>query len=131
LFGARHVEDQDDAAATRERAMKALATLLRYRGRIEREIDRALRALDALRARPGSACPGGAARRAEAARHGPSTREPDRQPAEAAEPTVAARPVPPRPAAGTSEPEPPRAPLNRPERRRLAVLERQAQRRAA
>jgi hypothetical protein len=86
LFGAKHVEDQDVAAAIKERAMKALATLLRYRGRIEREIDRALQALDALRQRPAG------------------TNEPDRRPPAPARPAVAAQPVPPRPSVGTSEP---------------------------
>ncbi|HEX6012093.1 MAG TPA: hypothetical protein VFY87_09900 [Geminicoccaceae bacterium] len=113
LFGAKHIEDQDAAAASRERAMRALATLLRYRGRIEREIDRALQALDALRQRPAG------------------TNEPGRQrPPAPARPAVAAQPVPPRPSVGTSEPEPARA-LNRHERRRLKALERQARPRAA
>jgi hypothetical protein len=111
LFGAKQIEDQELAAATREQAMKALGTLLRYRGRIEREIDRALQALDALRQRPAG------------------TSEPSRQAPAPARPAAAPAALPP-PSAGTSEPKPP-VPLNRHERRRLAALERQAKPRAA
>ncbi len=104
LFAARRIEDPELAAATRERAMRALGTLLRYRSRLQREHDRSMQDLRAMQQ-------GAPARRAAPAV--PS--EPRRQPS-----------------AGTHvpaiEPEPP---LNRHERRRLAALQRQGTARAA
>lgn len=104
LFAARRIEDPELAAATRERAMKALGTLLRYRSRLQREHDRAMQDLVAMQQ-------GAPARRAAPAL--PS--EPGRQaPAGTRPPAI--------------EPEPL---LNRHERRRLAALQRQGAARAA
>jgi hypothetical protein len=109
LFGAKQIQDKAEAQAVRQAAIRAMSTLLRYRGRIERERDRALAAFHALRQRPRAA----------------GTSEPD----SAASPRLR-RSEPPAPVrSGTSEPAPSR-PLNRHERRRLAALERQARRAA-
>lgn len=104
LFAARRIEDPELAAATSERAMKALGTLLRYRSRLEREHDRAMQELGALRQ-------GTPVRTTAPAR--PS--EPGRQP----------------PAAPRQPEAEPERQLNRHERRRLAALQRQGAARAA
>ena len=52
LFAAGRLADPAEAAAAKAVAFKALGTLLRYRGRIEREQRQAMQALDALRLRP-------------------------------------------------------------------------------
>jgi hypothetical protein len=115
---AGRIADEAERAAAMDRAFKALATLLRYRGRIEREYRQAMEALEMLRqrrlARP------------------PATRpnEPEEMPANA----VPAAPAPADLAPATSraalrnEPE---RPLNRQQRRALAAIERQVQRQAA
>jgi hypothetical protein len=106
LFGADALPDPAERAAARDRAFKALSTLLRYRGRIEREHRQAMAALEELRRRRlGAPAP---VRR----------REPE--PAPVAPAAVAPRP---------SEPEP--SGLNRHQRRALAAMTRQEQRRAA
>ena len=51
LFAAGRLADPAEAAAAKAVAFKALGTLLRYRGRIEREQRQAMQALDALRLR--------------------------------------------------------------------------------
>ena len=51
LFAAGEIADQAEREAAKTAAFKALATLLRYRGRIEREHRAATQALDALRQR--------------------------------------------------------------------------------
>ena len=51
LFGADGIEDADERRAVKAAAMKALGTLLRYRGQIAREHDAAMRELEALRHR--------------------------------------------------------------------------------
>jgi hypothetical protein len=105
VFAARGLEDRAEAQAALQAAMRMLAVLIRYRGRIERDRDRALEAFHALRRRP---------RPAETAPPPALRSEPE---------SSAVMP-------GTSEPEPtPR--LSRRERRRRAALQRQAQRRAA
>lgn len=107
LFGADAIADETERQAAKVRAFKALATLLRYRGRIEREHRQAMAALESLRSRRLAAST--ALRRSEP------------EPATAKPATVAAvRP---------DEPEPPA--LNRHQRRALAALARQEQRRAA
>ena len=106
LFGADALPDPAERAAARDRAFKALNTLLRYRGRIEREHRQAMAALEELRRR----------------------RLPVATPVRRSEP----EPAPVLPAATAprpSEPEPPV--LNRHQRRALAALARQEQRRAA
>ena len=51
LFGADAIADEAERQAAKDRAFKALATLLRYRGWIEREHRQAMAALESLRAR--------------------------------------------------------------------------------
>jgi hypothetical protein len=101
LFAANRIEDEAETRAAKQEAMRALAILIRYRGRIQRDHDRALAALEALRQRVPALVPV------------PSEPEPHSR--------AAPRPVPP-------EPE---RPLNRHERRALAARERQERRRAA
>ena len=114
LFAAGSLGDADAARAVREAGMKALSTLLRYRARIQRDIDRALHELDCLRERPAQAP---ATPRPSEPGDGLGSAQPPQRLAEPA-------------AAGTSEPG--AAPgANRHERRRLAALERRADRRAA
>jgi hypothetical protein len=112
LFAAKEIQDQAEAQAARQAAFRAMSTLLRYRGRIERERERALAAFHALRRRPPPAAPPPASTNGPAAPASPDLRRlaPLRN--------------------GTSGPAPVR-PLNRHQRRRLAALERQAQRKAA
>lgn len=122
LFAAGSLPDADAARAARDAGMKALSILLRYRARIQRDLDRARFELDCLRQRsratttPAADRPG----EPESARVAPSVL-PSRQRAEPTRHHDAGVP---------SEPEPPRA-ANRCERRRLAALERQAARQAA
>jgi hypothetical protein len=85
---------------------QALSTLLRYRARIQREHDRPLAALDALRQRP-----------REQARS--ESEPPVRAAAPPAAPRFVAAPV-----AVPDEPEPPRA-LSRHQRRALAARQRE------
>ena len=51
LFAAGEIADPAEAEAAKTAAFKALDTLLRYRGRIEREHRQAMQALDDLRQR--------------------------------------------------------------------------------
>ncbi|MEK0086197.1 hypothetical protein [Benzoatithermus flavus] len=131
LFAAKEIQDQAEAQAARQAAFRAMSTLLRYRGRIERERERALAAFHALRRQLPPAAP------PPASTNGPGAASPA-APAPAAasgtnEPAAPASPDLRRLAPlrnGTSGPAPVR-PLNRHQRRRLAALERQAQRKAA
>ena len=96
LFGADGIEDADERRAVKAAAMKALGTLLRYRGQIAREHDAAMRELDALRHR----------------------RLASPQPARRSEPE------PPAPTAPALVPDETERLLNRHQRRALAALER-------
>jgi hypothetical protein len=122
LFAAGSLPDADAARAARDAGMKALSILLRYRARIQRDIERARFDLDCLRqqsratATPAADRPG----EPESVRVAPSV-PPSRPRAEPTRYHDAGVP---------SEPEQPRV-ANRRERRRLAALERQAARRAA
>ena len=107
LFGADAIADEAERQAAKDRAFKALATLLRYRGWIEREHRQAMAALESLRARRLAAPPA------------PRPSEPEALPARPA--TVAA--------VRLDQPEPPA--LNRHQRRAMAAMARQEQRRAA
>ena len=119
LFAAGEIPDPAEAAAAKTAAFKALGALLRYRGRIEREHDRAMQALDSLRQR-------------RLARPAPRPSEPECAAPAPAEP-------PPPAAIGTGEPEQvalprepePRPALNRHQRRALQAMERQRGRLAA
>src|SRR4051794_8755283 len=51
LFDADAIADEVERQAAKDRGFKALATLLRYHGRIEREHRQAMTALESLRAR--------------------------------------------------------------------------------
>ena len=120
LFATGAIADETERQAAKAVAFKALGTLLRYRGRIEREHDRAMAELESLRQRRPT--------------HG--TARPS-EPDVPAEPPVAA--APPRPTLSSStpmtghaerptataqhEPEPPPA-LNRHQRRALAAMSR-------
>lgn len=126
LFAAKSIADEDQARAARAAGTRALNTLLRYRQRIQRDADRALLELDALRQRRRASAP----LRPVAAR----TSEPEPAAPTATIPSAALPAVrpPARPAAAmhddlalprTSEPGPP---LNRRQRRRLAALQRKA-----
>ena len=118
LFAAGKLADPAEAEAAKAVAFKALGTLLRYRGRIEREHRAAMQALEGLRqrrlARP-------VARPSEPEPALPVAAPP---PAAAAVP-VAAVPASPHAvtAAPRSEPEPAPA-LNRHQRRALAAMDR-------
>ena len=57
LFAANRIEDEAAARAAKQEATKALAILIRYRSRVERDHDRALAALEALRQRPSAPAP--------------------------------------------------------------------------
>ena len=58
LFAAGDIADEVERAAAKHAAMRALATLIRYRARVQREHDRAMATLDALKERPpGAAAP--------------------------------------------------------------------------
>ena len=129
LFAAGEIADDAERQAAKAAAMKALGTLLRYRGRIEREHRAAMAELDALRQRP-------LARPSPARPHEP---EPppaapmvDGPPA-AAVPMRAASAGPstlPGPAPSTARaavpPSEPERPLNRHQRRALAATARRA-----
>ena len=96
LFGADAAADEAERRAAKAAAMKALATLLRYRGQIAREHAAAMRALELLRRR----------------RHAAT------QPARRSEPEASAATAP-----APVRDEPKRS-LNRHERRALAALRR-------
>lgn len=122
LFAAGSLPDADATRAAREAGMKALSILLRYRARIQRDLDRARLELDCLRQRSRATATPAADRPSEpeSVRVAPSM-PPSRSRVEPTRHHDAGVP---------SEPEQPRA-TNRRERRRLAALERQAARRAA
>jgi hypothetical protein len=68
LFAAGGIAEEAERRAARAAGKKALSTLIRYRGAIQRAHDRALQVLDALRrrpSRPGAAVPAPAAVRSE------------------------------------------------------------------
>jgi hypothetical protein len=117
LFAAEALAE-GEARTARAAAMRALGTLLRYRARLERERDRAVDELAALKQRPRARPPAptepAAAPPAFTPRHGVAF-----EPARAVEGVEASSP-----ADGTNEPERLSRPLNRHERRRLAALER-------
>jgi hypothetical protein len=123
LFAAGELADAAEAGAAKAAAMRALGTMLRYRGRIEREHDRAMRELDALRQRRHLRRPAG----------GPAARPSEPEPAVVAEtPTPLSTALPaerhetalPAPATVVpSEPERPRT-LNRHQRRALEAMTR-------
>ena len=118
LFAAGKVADDAEREAAKVAAFKALATLLRYRGRIEREHRLAMAALTGLRQRRLAT---GMQRPDEPEEHAapPAAASPPALPRNvAAWPTVAAAPV-------RSEPKPP-PPLNRHQRRALAAMSRRA-----
>ena len=108
LFAADRIADEAERAQAKLAAMKALGTLLRYRGRIEREHRLAMATLTSLRQRRPAT---GTKRPTEPEEHAAA-------PADAAAPTVAAATV-------RSEPKPP-PPLNRHQRRALAAMSRRA-----
>ena len=108
LFAADGLADEAERRAVKAAGMKALATLIRYRHRIQRDHDLALAALEALRQRPPVPEPD----EPEPARRS----EPERRVA-----TIAVVP---------GEPEP-LGPLTRQQRRWREVQERKAARRAA
>ena len=113
LFAAKEIPDPAEAAAAKAAAMKAVGTMLRYRGRIEREHDRAMRELDALRQRrlPRATAPRPSEPEAAATAPKPAT----------SAPVPAPRLV--TPPAMPSEPEPAPA-LNRHQRRALEAMSR-------
>lgn len=131
LFAAKDMAEEAEARAVRAAATRALGTLLRYRHRIQRDADRALAELDALRQRPRPM--------AAASRTSGGTSEPEDETAPLAVPAPTPAPLAPTPPAGpaleppalaggrasTSEPGAAR-PLNRHQRRRLAALRRSA-----
>jgi hypothetical protein len=131
LFAAKDMAEEAEARAVRAAATRALGTLLRYRHRIQRDADRSLAELDALRQRPRPTAA------ASGASGGTSEPEDEAAPPAAPAPTPALlAPTPPAdPAfepraiagdrASTSEPGATR-PLNRHQRRRLAALRRSA-----
>jgi hypothetical protein len=121
LFAADGLADAEEARAAKAAAMKALGTLLRYRGRIEREHALAVQALDALRQRRLVSTP--TPRPSEPEPAAPAAPAPPAAtatlPAGAAPPPYLTAPKLP------SEPEPARA-LNRHQRRALAAITRRA-----
>ena len=116
LFAAGEIADEAERQAAKAVAFKALATLLRYRGRIEREHRAAIQALETLRqrrhARPATPRPG----EPEAPTAMPEIPAP-------AAPMLAAAASSPPAAAQPSEPE---RHLNRHQRRALAAMSRRA-----
>ena len=109
LFAAGGIADEAERQAAKAAAMKALGTVLRYRARIAREFAAAMRELDALRQR----------------------RLAQPQAARRSEPEPAPRPVVAAAAPAPAVPDEPERGLNRHQRRALAAMERQEQRRAA
>ena len=107
LFAASGIADEAERQAAKAAGMKALGTVLRYRARIARELAAAMRELDALRQR----------------------RLARRQAAVPSEPEPSARPM--AAAIAPALPDEPERGLNRHQRRALAAMERQEQRRAA
>ena len=116
LFAAGEIADEAERQAAKDRAFKALNSLLRYRGRIEREHRHAMQALETLRqrrfARPAQPRPS----EPEAPAVMPEIPTP-------AAPMLAAAASSPPTAAQPTEPE---RPLNRHQRRALAAISRRA-----
>ena len=113
LFAAGAIADEAERQAAKAAAMKGLGTLLRYRGRVEREHRQAMADLDALRqrrlARPSPAQP-----------HEPEPRH------EAAEWSATSSPRPVPSTSPTIAPSEPERPLNRHQRGALAAMTRRA-----
>ena len=122
LFAAGKVADDAEREAAKVAAFKALATLLRYRGRIEREQRAAMGALEALRQRR-LAMPGTQPSEPDAVTSTPAVVPPARGFPGIPTPLTASTPAPDR-APRPSEPEPAR--LNRHQRRALAAMSRRA-----
>ena len=131
LFAAGELPDPAEADAAKTAAFKALNSLLRYRGRIEREHRQAMQALDDLRQRRLARTP--ALRPSEPEKTMPAAAP--TEPSSAGAPRVATVPsasapptdaaAPPSTNAKPGEPEPARA-LNRHQRRALAAMSRRA-----
>ena len=120
LFAAGEIADDAERQAAKAAAMKALGTLLRYRGRIEREHRAAMAALDALRqrrlARPSPARP-----------HEPEAPPAAIAPLETRSANPSALPAPaPSSVLAVAPPSEPERPLNRHQRRALAAMARRA-----
>ena len=116
LFAAGEIADEAERQAAKDRAFKALNSLLRYRGRIEREHREAMQALETLRQR----------RFARPAQPRPSKPEAPTVMPEIPTPavpllaaTVSSPPI-------VSQPTEPERPLNRHQRRALAAISRRA-----
>jgi hypothetical protein len=109
LFAAGGIADEAERQAAKAAGMKALGTVLRYRARIAREFNAAMRELDVLRQR----------------RLAPP------QAARPIEPEPANRPVVAAVASTSAVPDEPELTLKRHLRRALAAMERQVPRRAA
>ncbi len=139
----RRLRVLEDAVLTRaegeaDSSLPSLATLIRYRGRLDRDWRRAGEELAALRQpRPAQAAPPAQADRRDDAHASPNGTNEPKAPTPSPPPTrtqVAAtsrtneprHPVPPLPDLAADDPLPPLRPLNRHERRRLAALQRQA-----
>ena len=116
LFAAGEIADEAERQAAKDRAFKALNSLLRYRGRIEREHRAAMQALETLRQR----------RFARPAQPRPSEPEAPTAmpeiPTPAAPMLAAAASSPPT----ASQPTEPERHLNRHQRRALAAISRRA-----
>ena len=123
LFAAGAIVDDAERQAAKIVGMKALGTLLRYRGRIEREHRRAMEALDALRERRPARAHAATERTRRAALNRPPPRLRPGLPQ--ASPTLVTSHAEPPTAAAQHEPEPPPA-LNRHQRRALAAMSRRA-----
>jgi hypothetical protein len=114
LFAADGIADAAEREAAKTVAFKALGTLLRYRGRIEREHRAAMTALESLRQR-------------RLARPTPRPSEPESAPPAATPATPPAAAAPPAPhATAPKPPSEPERPLNRHQRRALAAMSRRA-----
>ena len=122
LFATGKLADPAEAEAAKTAAFKALGTLLRYRGRIEREHRAAMQALESLRQRRLARAP--AARPDEPEPALPTVAPLPAAVPDAAIPLAAVRATPQTAAAALrSEPEPAPA-MNRHQRRALAAMNR-------
>jgi hypothetical protein len=120
LFAAGEIAEDAEREAAKTAAFKALATLLRYRGRIEREHRAAMQALQSLRQRRLAPAPAPRPREPE-----PATTLPMTTAAHVTSPTAPARTSPHSAQPLPAEPEPTRQ-LNRHQRRALAAMSRRA-----
>ena len=131
LFAAGELPDPAEADAAKTAAFKALNSLLRYRGRIERDHRQAMQALDDLRQRRLARTPAPRPSEPEKAMPAAAPTEPSSAgaPRVATVPSISAPPTdataPPSTNAKPGEPEPARA-LNRHQRRALAAMARRA-----